>query len=379
MTPANACILIVDDEAFNLMILEETLSDHYAVHAAADGAQALAYLAGGGQADLILSDVVMPHLDGYALCRRLKSDAATRDIPLLFLTSLDSAADEEQGLLLGAEDFIHKPISPPVVLARVRNHLELAGARAKLRQRNIELEELVAERTRELLEQKQQIIQAQGAIITTFCTLAEVRDNETGNHILRTQRYVEALARQLQQHPRFAQVLGSEILALLFRSAPLHDIGKIGIPDSILLKPGPLTADEWTVMRRHAEFGRDAIAEAETTLGPAAGFLRYAREIAYGHHEKWDGSGYPQGLAGDAIPLSARLMAVADVYDALISRRVYKPPFPHEQAIAMIVEGKGRHFDPDIVDALQEVAGEFMSIALNYQDGAETAESRRPA
>lgn len=372
MTATCPSVLIVDDERVNLMILEATLAPHYDVRTARDGAQALEALAAGPRPALILSDVMMPVMDGYTLCRHLKSDPAMRDIPLLFLTSLDSNADEEHGLTLGAEDYIHKPISPPIVLARVRNHLELAQARERLRERAHELEDLVDQRTRELLDQRQQLIGAQDAIIATFCTLAEARDDETGNHIRRTQCYVEALAKQLQHHPRFAPELDAETIALLYKSAPLHDVGKIAIPDGILLKPGRLTPEEWAIMQRHAEYGRDAILQAEESLGASAGFLRLAREIAWGHHEKWDGSGYPQGLAGEAIPLSARLMAVADVYDALISRRVYKPPYPHAQAVAMIIEGRGSHFDPDIVDALLACAKEFQSIATCYHDGAPT-------
>jgi putative two-component system response regulator len=376
MAATQSTILVIDDEPLNLLILKETLAPYYTVQTASDGAEALAWLAAGRHAELVLSDVVMPNMNGYELCRRLKEDARTQDIPLLFLTSLDSSADEEQGLSLGAEDFIHKPISPPVVLARVRNHLELAQARVRLRERNAELELEINERTRELLDQKQQVIGAQGAIITAFCSLAETRDNETGNHILRTQHYVEALARKLRFHPRFAPELDEETIRMLFKSAPLHDVGKVGIPDAILLKPGPLNDAEWVIMRRHTEYGRDAILQAESTLGEAAGFLGYAREIAYCHHEKWDGSGYPQGLAGEAIPLSARLMAVADVYDALISRRVYKPAFPHERALAIIGEGKGRHFDPDIAAALQAIEQEFRAIAASYSDDSADTDPR---
>jgi putative two-component system response regulator len=363
-------LLIIDDEPINLLILEDLLVPEYDVHAESNAADALAYVGEGNSVDLILSDVMMPGMTGFELCRLLKADERSRDIPLLFLTSLDSDADEEQGLLLGAEDFIHKPISPPVVLARVRNHLELASARLILRERNARLELLVQERTRELIEQKVQIIASQGAVITAFCTLAEARDNETGNHIFRTQRYVGALAQRLSRHPRFADELSDEVIRALFKSAPLHDIGKVAVPDTVLLKPGPLSEAEWVIMRRHTEYGRDAIVQAERQLGASGAFLRYAREIAYGHHEKWDGSGYPQGLAGEAIPLSARLMAVADVYDALISRRVYKEAFPHEQAVRIIVEGAGRHFDPDIARAFVEISEVFREIAFNYSDHA---------
>jgi putative two-component system response regulator len=374
----NAHILIVDDQPDNVLILEDMLDGHYTVHAAADGQRALAYLNEGGPADLILLDVVMPGIDGFEVCRRVKDTPGLRDIPLLFLSSLESAADEEHGLSLGAEDFIHKPFSPPVVLARVNNHIKLAQATRLLKERNEDLEQLVAERTRkiliqseELVRREQEVIASQGATITAFCALAEARDNETGNHIHRTQRYVKALAERLRDHPRFAHVLNDETILLLFKSAPLHDVGKVAIPDAILLKPGKLTPAEWMIMKRHTTYGSDAIAQAESELGGDGGsFLRYAREIAYGHHEKWDGSGYPQGLSGDAIPISARLMAVADVYDALISKRVYKEAYSHEQAIAMILAERGSHFDPDVANALQEIAETFHAIARQFSDEA---------
>lgn len=376
MKCAEISILVVDDDIINLQILEETLGDAYKVHTACDGEQALGYFASGKRAELILTDIVMPQMDGYELCRRLKADPLTRDIPVLFLSSLDSANDEEKGLNLGAEDFIHKPISPPVVLARVKNHLELARARARLRERNAELEQLVVERTRELMRREQEVINAQGATITAFCALAEARDNETGHHIRRTQHYVRILAEYLRHLPRFAGQLNDDSIMLLFKSAPLHDIGKVAIPDAILNKPGKLTPEEWVVMRRHAEFGHNAITQAELELSQVeTGFLRYASEIAYCHHEKWDGSGYPRSLTGEDIPLSARLMAVADVYDALISRRAYKPSFTHAQAIEMIIEGRGTHFEPEIVDAFLACAADFLLIARRFSDQQESTAS----
>lgn len=375
-----AQVLIVDDQADNLLILEDVLSEHYDVHPATNGKEALSFLDKGGRVDLILLDVMMPELDGFEVCRRLKSSETTRSIPVMFLTSLDRPEDEELGFALGAEDFIHKPVSPPVVLARVRTHLALSRATRALQRRNADLELLVAERTAEIREQaarlvssKQEVIAAQAATITAFCALAEARDNETGNHIRRTQHYVRLLAEALREHPRFRDQLNEEVIQLLFKSAPLHDVGKVATPDAILLKQGKLTPEEWEIMQRHCESGRDAILQAERAFGGESdeSFLLYAAEIAYGHHERWDGRGYPQGIAGDAIPLSARLMAVADVYDALISRRVYKPPFPHEQAIAMIIAERGRHFDPDIVDALQQIAGDFAGIASSFRDEPE--------
>lgn len=373
-----AWILVADDQLENLLILEEVLGSDYVVRVVTDGQKVLDYLAGGGHADLVLLDVIMPVMDGFETCRRLKSNPGTGDIPVMFLTSLDSPADEEYGLALGAEDFIHKPVSPPVVLARVRNQLKLAFATRALRDRNEGLERLVAERTQDILHQseelvrrKRQLIAAQGATIMAFCSLAEARDSETGNHIRRTQHYIRVLAEHLSGHPRFSSELGDEVITLLFKSAPLHDVGKVAIPDAILCKPGPLTTEEWVQMRRHCEYGREAIAmaEKELTVGGDS-FLRYAKEIAYSHHERWDGTGYPMGLAGDAIPMSARLMAVADVYDALISKRVYKSAFSHEKAVAIIAEGRGSHFDPDVADAMAAIANVFQEIAQRFGDNS---------
>lgn len=373
--PSKSHILAIDDRPDNLFVLDNLLRGRYVLHVATSGHQALDYLSESGGADLILLDVMMPGLDGFEVCRRLKSSPRYCEIPVIFLTGLDSQADEEYGLSLGAVDFIHKPFSPAVVLARVRNHLQLSVATRALRAYSEDLERLVAERTREVVRQTQelarrdhQLIAAQSATITALCTLAEMRDNETGNHIHRTRNYVRLLAERLRDHPRFREELNDDTIQLLYISAPLHDIGKVGIPDAILLKPGGLTPAEWEIMKRHAEYGRDAIAQAETRFGETGLFMRYAREIAYGHHERWNGTGYPQGLADDAIPISARLMAVADVYDALISKRVYKPAFPHAQAVEMIASERGQYFDPDIVDAMLAVADEFHCIAQQFRD-----------
>jgi len=201
-----------------------------------------------------------------------------------------------------------------------------------------------------------------------MASLAETRDNETGNHIRRTQNYVAALARKLKSHARFSNELTDENIDLLYKSAPLHDIGKVGIPDNILLKPDKLTSEEFEVMKLHTVYGRETILSVEKYLGESNEFLRFAREITYSHQEKWDGSGYPENLVGDAIPLSARLMAVADVYDALISRRVYKPAFSHEEAISIMRKGHGTHFDPDILDAFLQITDEFRQIANQFKE-----------
>jgi len=216
-------------------------------------------------------------------------------------------------------------------------------------------------------EKTEELQHTRDVTILSLATLAETRDNETGAHLLRTQRYVQALAQQLKTHPRFSAYLDDETIDLLFKSAPLHDIGKVGIPDSILLKPGKLSDEEFLIMKTHAQIGADALTVAESELGRNS-FLVIAQEISLAHHEKWDGSGYPSGLSGDAIPCSGRLMAVADVYDALISKRVYKPAFSHGKARDIIIEGKGKHFDPDIVDAFMAIEDEFCAIAQKYGD-----------
>ncbi|GAB6042452.1 response regulator [Endothiovibrio diazotrophicus] len=359
---ARATLLIVDDEPVNIAVLMDLLKRDYRLVAARNGEQALARAAGEPAPDLILLDVMMPEMDGHEVCRRLKADPATRDIPVIFVTAMSDEQDEAAGLAVGAVDYLTKPISPPIVEARVGNHVALTRARKLLADQNRLLEEQVAERTRELAT-------TQDITILAMASLAETRDNETGNHIRRTQHYVKALAEALSQRPGYAERLDERTVDLLYKSAPLHDIGKVGIPDHVLLKPGKLTAEEFAVMKHHPAYGRDAIASAEALLGDRdSSFLRYAREIAYTHHEKWDGSGYPEGLAGEAIPLSGRLMAVADVYDALICKRVYKPPFSHERAVEIIVEGKGRHFDPTVVEVFEELAEAFRTIAARFSD-----------
>jgi putative two-component system response regulator len=352
-------ILLVDDTAANLQLLRETLEEPgRKLLVARDGERALS-IAAKARPDLILLDIMMPAMDGYEVCRRLKADRATRHIPVIFLTALSDTADEAKGLRLGAVDYIVKPIVPELVRARVRNQLELKDYRDRLESR-------VADRTRALAL-------TQAVMIEGLATLAEYRDPETGGHIKRTQNYVKALARQLKEHPRFAGELDDATIDLLYQSAPLHDVGKVGVPDSILLKAGKLSDEEFEKMKQHTVYGHQALRITEKKLGQSH-FLRYAREIAYTHQEKWDGSGYPQGLKGEEIPLSGRLMALADVYDALISKRVYKPPFPHEKAVSIICEGSGTHFDPAVVDAFIALEETFRNIALTFADCDEERE-----
>ncbi len=354
-------VLVVDDTVEVIDLLVDLLKDHCRTKAATNGRKALEIAGSASPPDLILLDVMMPDLSGFEVCQALKANPATRDIPVIFLTAMSSTEDERRGLELGAVDFIAKPINPPIVLARVTTQLALKAAADFLRDQNAYLEQEVQRRS-------QEIAAIQDVTVLTLASLAETRDSDTGNHIRRTQFYVRELARRLQSHPRYAAQLDDRTIELLFKSAPLHDIGKVGIPDRILLKPGRYRPEEFEVMKTHTTLGRDAIAKAEEQLGLEVDFLRLAKEIAYSHQEKWDGSGYPQGLAGDQIPLSARLMALADVYDALICRRVYKDPMPHEQAVDIIVNGRGSHFDPDVVDAFLQVQQEFQAIAARFAD-----------
>ena len=367
LTPHNATILIVDDSPENLMVLTELLSPHYRVLAAQSGEKCLRIVSADPKPDLILLDVMMPGMDGYEVLRQLRQSPISSRIPVVLLTALADPQSEEFGLSLGAADYITKPIKPVVVQARVRTQLEAKQARDGLQNQNAALEAEVARRMAEndLIQQ---------VSIRALAHLAEIRDPETGNHILRTQGYVRLLASALADHPRFADTLTPGYIDLLSRSAPLYDIGKVGIPDHILLKPGKLTPEEWQIMRTHAKLGSDAIEEAEQDMEKPLAFLTLAKEIAHWHHEKWDGSGYPDGLQGDAIPLSARLMALADVFDALICARVYKPAMSYDEARALILSGSGHHFDPDVVTAFDRHFDAFVTIAERYQDGSEAVD-----
>lgn len=356
-----ATVLVVDDTPDNLMLMTDLLKDRYRVKAANCGETALRVLQNNPLPDLILLDIMMPGLSGHDVARLLQQDPRTRQIPIIFLTALASMENEIQGLELGAVDYITKPISPPLVLARVQTQLKIKAVADFLRDQNDFLEQEVQRRTRE-------VVAIQDVTIQAMASLAETRDNETGNHIRRTQHYVRLLAELLRDHPRFNPFLDDDSIRQLFRSAPLHDIGKIGIADHILLKPGRFTPEEFEIMKTHTTLGRDAIQRAEDQLGLSVDFLRMAKEIAYSHQEKWDGSGYPQGLVGEEIPMSARLMAVADVYDALISRRVYKAGMPHEQAVEIIRQGRASHFDPDVCDAFLANAEQFHVIAERFAD-----------
>jgi len=362
-------VLVVDDTPENLQLMHALLKESYRVLLANGGAAALRLARLEPRPDLILLDIMMPELNGYTVCEALKADPETAPIPVIFLTARGEVEDEEMGFRSGCVDYITKPVSPPTLLARVANHLALKAASDQLAYNNRYLIEEVERRTRE-------VQMVQDVTIMAMASLAETRDIETGMHIRRTQHYVRTLAERLRkmweekglEAASILTELSDEIIEIMYKSAPLHDIGKVGIPDAILLKPGALDAAEFEIMKSHTTLGLETIAAAEKLLDAPSSFLRVARQIACSHHEKWDGSGYPHGLAGEAIPLPARLMAVADVYDALISRRVYKEPFSHERAVSMIEAGSGSHFDPTVVSAFLIEIETFRSIAQRFQD-----------
>lgn len=354
-------ILVVDDTPDNLTLLCSLLGEGYRNKVATNGEKALKIARSEPHPDLILLDIMMPDLDGYEVCRQLKAQDSTRDIPIIFLTAKAQEGDETLGFRLGAVDYITKPIVPPILMARVKTHVTLQETRKLLERQNEQLEEQVERRTRQLAA-------LQDAIIIAMASLAETRDNETGHHIRRTQHYIRELALYLKQHEHHKKLLTEKFIATIYKSAPLHDIGKVGVPDRILLKPGKLTPEEFEEMKKHTIYGRDAIIAAEKTLEAPESFLCTARDIAYSHHEKWDGTGYPQGLKGDTIPLAARLMAIADVYDALITKRVYKNAMPHSEAVEIIQAGSGTHFDPEAVDAFLAIQDKFEAISRQFSE-----------
>lgn len=376
---AKPLILIVDDNSANLLMLGDLLDGPYRVRLAKSGAQALTAAQLEPQPALILLDVMMPDMDGYEVIQRLRAQPETADIPVIYCTARTSGEDEAIGLNLGAADYISKPINPEVLLARVHTHVSLKRLRDTLQAQNLHLEHEVLRRVNETLL-------VQEASMRALAALGETRDNDTGHHIRRTQLYIEVLGRHLAEQPKYRDQLGPSRLDTIVKAAALHDIGKIGIPDHILLKPARLTPDEYEIMKRHAEIGGRAIDRALRELATDSGFgsaviasqassltstgpldfLIIAREIAALHHERWDGTGYPNGLVAETIPLPARLMALADVFDALISRRVYKEPLPIAEVTQIIEEQRGRHFDPDIVDAYLACREQFLAIAQRY-------------
>ena len=361
-------ILLIDDDPATLEVINECLRHHFRTRIATRGKKGMQLAQMSPAPDLVLLDLELPDMNGYQICSALKREPGTADIPVIFLSSHSDIADITRGLELGAVDYVPKPVAPPILLARVRTQLRLREAQIHLADRNLHLESLVRERTRDLEARTLDLQRNQELTIVALGAIAETRDNETGNHIRRTRAYVRTLIEYLLLQPAQRDRMPPEEWALIAKCAPLHDIGKVGIPDQILLKQGPLDASEFAIMKQHTTLGRDALRAAELRVDAHDPFLRIVSEIVYSHHERWDGTGYPQGLCGEAIPLAARLMAIADVYDALISKRVYKPAFSHAKAAEIIAEGRGRHFDPLLVDCFLVCAETFNAIAVLHSD-----------
>ncbi|WP_255827605.1 response regulator [Marinomonas rhizomae] len=336
-------ILIVDDTPENIDVLVASLSDEYTVKVALNGMKALAIAALSPRPDLILLDVMMPEMDGYDVCTQLKANPVTANIPVIFVTAKHDIKDEERGFSLGAVDYIIKPISPPIVRARVRTHLALYD-------QNRQLQKKVDERTKALQASQLRIIHHLGRAV-------EFKDNETGAHVIRMSHYARMIAQEYGGN--------EEWINRIFQAAPMHDVGKIGISDAILLKPGKLTPEEWEKMKLHTVYGGEIFAEDDDPM------LQIAKTIALTHHEKWDGSGYPNGLKGEEIPLEGRIVAIADVLDALMSKRPYKEAWSLEASLTYIKDSAGSHFDPNLVPLLNNLTPQILSIRQQHPDKEE--------
>jgi putative two-component system response regulator len=347
-------LMVIDDISANLEILEEILSSKgYQVSSFPRGDMALSS-AFQNPPDLILLDIMMPHMDGFEVCQQLKDNESTQDIPVIFISALDDTENKVKALLNGGVDYISKPFQEAEVFARIETHLKLRNAKKKLEQYNLHLEELVQEKVEE-------ISHSQMATLVALSNLAEYRDETTGSHIERTRDYCSTLAKYLSLHPPYAKYISASFIQDIFFAAPLHDIGKVGIPDMILLKPSKLIPQEYEIMKTHALIGAQILEKIQKEY-PNNSFINMGLLLTKHHHEKWNGLGYPDGLSKEDIPLSARIMAVADVYDALRSRRTYKEGYSHEEAVKVISEESGKSFDPIIVEAFLTLEKEFAQI-----------------
>lgn len=359
-------IMIIDDEVVNISVLSEILKPHYTVSVFKSGIEALKHIETGKKPDLILLDINMPDLNGYDVLDRLHENRKNKDIPVIFITILDTIEDEEKGLLKGAVDFISKPFHAEIILARVKVQLELKAARDLLKHENIYLEKEVAKRFRE----NQLVFDITMDIVTQ---LVETRDEETAHHITRARAYMERLARRMAMSPKYENLIDEAFIERIVKACPLHDIGKVGISDQILLKPGILTSEEYDLMKEHVMIGYRSIQRAVENsvlkdLLNSSGdsipmeFFKEAMNIVRYHHEHYDGSGYPDGLKGEAIPISARMMALVDVFDALTNHRVYKPAWTIDKTVEYIEMQSGYQFDPDCVSALLAELDNFKDI-----------------
>jgi putative two-component system response regulator len=352
-----ARVLVIDDSETTRFVLAGLLKRQYEVSVGEDGEQALALARAEPQPDLILLDVEMPGLDGFEVCRLLKTDERTRDIPVVFLTGMTQPEHESRGLWLGATDYLVKPVNPPLLMARVLNQLLVKRQADRLRQRHLQEVELLHRRLEEARELHVELLRAVVGLIGG-------REDDTNREVDRIPQGLRILARAMRErtHGPEAWVLSDEGLDDLCTAALVHDIGRAGLSFELLLKPGPLTEDEFALMKTHTTRGAQAIQRAQAAWGRPSSLLTLAHEMVLCHHERWDGSGYPQGLSGRQIPLSARLLAVVDAYDELTGGRTYKPAVPHEQAVQMLAQEGGRHFDPDVIAAFLDAAPDFQSM-----------------
>lgn len=356
-------VLLVDDAEENLDALVAILTDEYEIQVAKSGKQALK-LVETVPPDIILLDIIMPEMDGYEVCRKIKMSEKSGNVPVIFLTSFGEYENEGKAFAVGGDDFIRKPFHSMIVKMRIRHLLELQ------RYQN-NLIDMVNQKTEELLK-------VQFIVFDSLSNLAEMRDPETGEHITRTKEYVRILAKYINKHSkRPGDHLSKRDINFLYHAAPLHDLGKVAICDQILLKPGPLTTMEMAAMKMHSVYGYYSIGKAMRDSGLNGSFLAIAADIAYCHHERWDGSGYPRALAGEAIPLPGRIMAIADVYDALINRRSYKEPFSHEKACEIILSERGKQFDPVLTDSFRELSDQFNQIAIQHSETDQSNSQRK--
>lgn len=347
-------IMLVDDSNFNLTIGKDVLKDKYDVYTLHSGGELL-HVIQKKIPDLILLDIEMPGMNGYDVIKKLKKNRLTMDIPVIFLTTLADNQNELKGLSLGAVDYIMKPFSPKLLLKRIETHLLVSEQQKEMKYYNKNLQKIIYEKTKD-------IYKLQNALLKTVTEMVEFRDDITGGHIERTQDYIKLLLRKMISRGIYKDITMEWSLNFLLQSSQLHDVGKIGIPDSILMKPGKLTEEEYNTMKTHTTLGVSILEKIECTTNEHD-FFKYAKIFAGTHHEKWNGTGYPNGLKGEEIPLQGRLMAIADVYDALISERPYKEPFDHEVAVEIIKKGSGTDFDPVLVELFMEFSDEFLVMS----------------
>lgn len=370
-------VLVLDDQVENLMMLHNFLSPHFSLHLARDASTALNYIKSGKPLHLIITDAIMPEVDGFEFCSKIKKGENKINVPVIFISALDSSSDEERAFAVGAADFIRKPLNSNSDLARIHNQINIFLSIQSLKQENTELEQRFNERTRELIEKNielerknKEISTLQDVSMIALHSIAESGTGVSGLHVKRVQSYVGVLCGYLAHNKKFSNELTADNIDLIYRSTPLYDIGKLAIPEHILFKPGKLSQDELAIMRTHPLLGREAILHAEKALGGENPFLRYVREMVCYHREWWNGNGYPYGLRGEEIPLSARILCLADVYDALTTERCYKPAWTHQQAVNMIRSERGTHFDPDIIDAFLVLEQDFIDISQRHQMAA---------